>query len=214
MCVSSSSATKNRRWVWLVALIVAVSLYFPINRLASGGVALETALDAYIPLAPIWIVPYLGALVLFVLILLWAYLRMPAEMFAAFATSNLIASGVAYVIYLAYPTYVLRPTISGTDTLSRGMKWLYASDRAYNAFPSGHTFYTVLAWLYLWRWRPRIRPVATVVAALILLSTLFTRQHYVPDLIGGIALALVSFWLGTRLASRSPHPPRRADSSD
>jgi membrane-associated phospholipid phosphatase len=213
MCVSSST-TKTRRLGWLVALIVTVSLYFPINRLASGGVALETALDPYIPLAPIWIVPYLGALVLFILILLWAYLRMPAEMFAAFAASNLIASGVAYVIYLAYPTYVLRPTISGTDTLSRWVKWLYASDRAYNAFPSGHTFYTVLAWLFLWRWQPRIRPATTAVAALVLLSTLFTKQHNIPDLIGGIALALASFWLGTGLASRSPKPSPKASSSD
>ncbi len=201
------TSPKSKRLIWLVVLVVVVSLYFPINRMAEGGVVLETTLDPSIPLAPVWIIPYLSGLALFILVLLWAYRKMPSAMYASFVTTNLIAAGVAYTIYLVYPTFVLRPTITGTDTLSRWMAWLYAADRAYNAFPSSHTFYTVIAWLYLWGWQPRLRIIATVMAILIILSTLFTKQHHIPDLVAGVILGVASFWVGQKLASRLPGSP-------
>lgn len=200
----SNLRAKNKRLILLGALLVVISLYFPINRIATGGIVLETGLDPLIPLAPIWIIPYLGGLGLFILVLLWAYQKMPSDTFAAFAASNFIAAGVAYTIYLVYPTYMLRPTITGTDVFSLGVKWLYASDRAYNACPSGHTFYTVIAWLYLWHWQPRARTVTTVMAALVILSTLFTKQHNVLDLIAGLILGVTSVWVGKKLVLRSP----------
>ena len=40
--------------------------------------------------------------------------------------------------------------------------------------------------------------MATACAALVALSTLFTKQHYVVDLVGGIALALAGYVLFLR----------------
>jgi membrane-associated phospholipid phosphatase len=185
----------------LGALVIAISLYFPINRTAKGGVVLETVLDSYISLAPVWIIPYLGGVILFLAILIAAFRFMPYDMFKAFVMSNLTAAAVAYIIFLVYPTYAHRPTITGTDTLSQWIRWLYSNDRAYNAFPSAHTFYTIIAWLYFWYWQPRVRAITTVLAALVILSTLFTKQHNILDLVGGVVLGVASFWLGRKLVS-------------
>jgi membrane-associated phospholipid phosphatase len=198
---STSIPEWAKRLIGLAALLGAMLLYWPINRAGRGGLALETALDRAIPLWPVWIVPYLGVFLALLILLVAVYLWMPYRMFQAFITANLIAFAVSYVIYLVFPTYTNRPAIAGGDPFSEAIRWLYSQDRAYNAFPSGHTYMTTIAWLFLWRWQPRLRLLTTIVAALVLLSTLFTRQHNVADLIGGIALAALSTWAGWKLTA-------------
>jgi membrane-associated phospholipid phosphatase len=73
---------------------------------------------------------------------------------------------------------------------------LYQADRSYNAAPSGHTFYTLISCFYLSRWQPKYKIVWAVIAGLIILSTLFTRQHYVLDLICGLVLAILAYTAG------------------
>jgi membrane-associated phospholipid phosphatase len=173
--------------------------------------ALETALDRAIPLWPVWVIPYLGVFLALLILLIAIYLWMPTPMFRAFITANLIAFAVSYVIYLILPTYANRPAITGGDPFSGAIRWLYSQDRAYNAFPSGHTYMTVIAWLFLWRWQPRLRLLFTVLAGLVLLSTLFTKQHNVADLVGGVALAAASYWLSWKVNATgglTPDPDR------
>jgi membrane-associated phospholipid phosphatase len=76
----------------------------------------------------------------------------------------------------------------------RILQMVYRNDGDYNAFPSGHVYQTSLICLFYnllypnhsWFW---IGIVATVI-----FSTLFTRQHNLPDPLGGLAIA----WLGYR----------------
>ena len=75
-------------------------------------------------------------------------------------------------------------------------------DRANNAFPSGHTYNTILIALFWWRWRPRQRLLWAAVSLVVLLSTLYTRQHNIPDLIGGVAFACTGYAVGLRWAAR------------
>jgi len=187
------------RLLWVAVLLAALYLYVPINRTATGGVSLALPLDDYITLAPLWVIPYLGGLAAFLVVLLAAYRFMPGDLFRGLVVSYLIASAVGYTIYLLYPTYVNRPPLASTEGLARWVDFVYSSDRAYNAFPSGHTYGTVIAWLYLWHWQPRLRSLTTILAVLVVLSTVFTKQHVVLDVAGGIVLGVASFWLGRKL---------------
>jgi membrane-associated phospholipid phosphatase len=119
---------------------------------------------------------------------------MPDKLFRAFAISTITVMLASYVVYILYPTYVVRPTVQGADWPNRLVAMLYANDRVNNAFPSGHTYNTVLIALFWSRWQPKWRWLWWAIAAVILLSTLYTRQHNLPDLAGGIAFA----WLGYR----------------
>ena len=59
---TKGSIALGQRLVWLVSIFAVQCLYLPINRTVQGGVLLHTPWDAYFPLWPIWVVPYLLSL--------------------------------------------------------------------------------------------------------------------------------------------------------
>lgn len=181
---------------WLVALFLVQLLYFPINRLVQGGIVLRIpALDDLVPLWPAWMVPYLLALAWWTACFVWATWKMEDRLYRAFMVATIAVMLSSYVVYLLFPTYIIRPPVEGEGWLSDLVRLVYANDRVHNAFPSGHTYNTVLITLFWWRWRPRLRWLWLAIAIVIVLSTLFTGQHHTPDPLGGMLFA----WLGYRL---------------
>jgi membrane-associated phospholipid phosphatase len=186
----------RRRLLWLAIILIAIALYFPINRFMQGGVQLSLPIDQSIPLYPPSIVPYLiGAALIMVFPILAAIYAKPKE-FEPYTLSILIATVISYLAYLIFPTFVSRPEITSNDVFSRIIDMLYQADRSYNAAPSGHTFYTLISCFYISCWQPKWRIIWWIIAALIILSTLFTRQHYILDLVCGFALAVLAYFAG------------------
>jgi membrane-associated phospholipid phosphatase len=196
--LETSTQPATALWVrlaWMAALFVVQWLYFPLNRMIQGGVVLRIPLlDDRIPLWPIWIIPYLLSLLWWTGCFIWAAWKMEDKLYYAFVIGAISVMLASYVVYLVYPTYVERPIVEGEDWLSDLVRYVYSNDRANNAFPSSHTYTTVLIALFWWRWRPRLRWLWVVIAVIIVLSTLFTGQHHSPDPVGGVIFA----WLGYR----------------
>ena len=107
-----------------------------------------------------------------------------------------MATLLSYFVYLIFPTFVTRPAITSTDLFSKVLVVIYQTDRAYNAAPSGHTFYSILSFLYLSRWKPKYKPIWILATLLILASALLTKQHYVLDIVCGLALGILAFAVG------------------
>lgn len=187
---------SRRRLLWLLIIPAVMAFYFLVNRFAHGGVQLLLPVDKLIPLYPPAVVPYLLASVLFIGFPVWAAVYAKPGEFEAYTISVLAATVLSYIIYLVFPTFVTRPEITSTDVFSKAISLLYQTDRAYNAAPSGHTFYTVLLALYLGRWSPGYKLIWAAVVLIVLASTLFTRQHYILDLVSGLALAVLAYILG------------------
>ena len=100
----------------LLALVILLELlYVPINRAASGGIALETPLDAYIPLIAVWAVPYLASIIWWTAMFAWAAVSMPDDLYYALIKGMIGMMLVSYAIYLVFPTYVYRPDLAGDD---------------------------------------------------------------------------------------------------
>jgi membrane-associated phospholipid phosphatase len=195
------------KWRLLIAfgLVCLQLLYLPVNRLASGGVTLQTTVDKAIPLYPIWVVPYLLALPWWLAGLLWAAIRMQGRLYRAFVIATAFAILVGTLIYIFFPTYEPRPSITPTGWAGDLLLRVYQNDRPYNAFPSSHTYLTALISFFFWRWKPRLALLWLGILVVVLLSTLFTWQHSLLDLAGGLFLAGAGAWLGlhlTRHASR------------
>jgi len=190
----------RNRLLWLGSIIVIQLLYFPINRTVQGGVVLKTPLDAYIPLWPIWAVPYLLSIAWWIACFLWATWRMEEDLYRAFALGIIVVMLVSYFIYILYPTYIERPSLENGNWATALLRFVYSHDRVYNAFPSGHTYTTFLICLFWWRWRPRQRWLWGGITLIVLLSTLFTRQHNLPDLLGGALLAWAGYRFGLYVA--------------
>lgn len=69
------------------------------------------------------------------------------------------------------------------------------------SFPSGHTAASFAAALALRGMHSRLAGPALLLAALIGLSRLYLYVHFPTDVLGGIAVGIVSAWLGRRWAA-------------
>jgi membrane-associated phospholipid phosphatase len=178
----------------IILIAGAAGLYFPLNRTLTGGFNLSTPLDAWIPLWPVWVVPYLLCLPAWVGGLIWAAWRMDERLFRSFVSAGLFVLLSATLFYYVFPTYVQRPVVTGNSWAAQLLQMVYHNDKAYNAFPSGHVYQTTLMSLFYNRLYPHHQWFWTGIVVIVALSTLFTHQHYLTDPFGGLAIA----WLGYR----------------
>lgn len=203
-----------KRLIWCAIVFGIQALYFPLNQFLRGGVEFKTALDNFVPLWPVWVVPYMLICGWWVIAGFWAVWRMEERLYEAFFIASAFVSVSAMTIFTLFPTYVLRPDLSAGDWPTQILGWIYSSDHAYNAFPSGHVYVTTLIALFWTRWFPRWRWLWAATVVIVVLATLFTHQHYLPDPIGGLALA----WFGYRIglwciADRNTAPRPVVDAS-
>jgi len=145
---SSAQPTRpliRHRLPWLLVIYGVQLLYLPINRTMQGGVVLRTPLDAYIPLWPIWAVPYLLSLLWWQGALAWAALRMDERRFRALTIAILAVMLSSYTVYILYPTYVERPSVEGSTWAHDLVRAIYRNDQVerhirakYNFRPPRH----------------------------------------------------------------------------
>ena len=179
----------------LILIIGIQSLYAPLNQNLSGGIAPFLWLDALIRLHPIWVFPYLLALPIWVVALIWGTIRMDGRTYRIMVVAALIAVIVGVTTYAVFPTYVIRPEITSQTLGSNLLRWVYAHDQPYNALPSSHVYLTLLCGLLWIRWKPCGRLIWLAGVLTICLSTLFTKQHYLLDVICGALLAGLAYIL-------------------
>ncbi len=197
------SMTWHKRLAWLVMLFIVQLLYIPINRTVQGGVILSTPWDAFVPFWPIWAVPYLLSLVWWAGCFIWAAWKMEDSSYRAFIAGTVAVMLSSYLVYVFYPTFIERPVVEGNSWPVELVRVIYDNDRLNNAFPSGHTYTTMLIVFFWWNWRPRLRWLWAGIAIIIILSTLFTGQHNLPDPIGGIIWAWGGYCFGWWWVRRS-----------
>lgn len=185
----------------MVLLVSLVPFYLVIARRAGEGVAHAPALavDRLLPLVPAWALVY-GALYAF-LIVVPLFVVQPQELIRRTVWAYLTVWIVAYVWFLLYPTVAPRAqtvTVPGQGFAVWGLQTLYDADPPYNCFPSIHVAHSFVSALACSRVHRALGGIAILVASLVALSTLFTKQHYVADLVAGILLALAAWGLFLR----------------
>jgi membrane-associated phospholipid phosphatase len=186
----------RKRLALLALAALAECLYFPINREMSGGVALKTALDNFVPTIAYFALPYLLCLPFWVVCLFWAAWKMEDRLYRQLVFAVVFVCLTSSVIYIVFPTYVIRPQLNGSGWAIQLESFIFRHDNVYNAFPSGHVYTTTLIAIFWSRWHPNLRWVLSGIVLLVALSTLFTRQHYLLDPFGGAALAWIGYEIG------------------
>lgn len=196
------------------ALVSLVPMYFVIAILTRerDTVRPELALDRMIPLQPAWMFVY-GSLYVFAMVL-------PLLVVGDRALVRRAMQGYVLVILLSYAVFLLCPTsgprldtIAVTGFTTWTLQALYEMDPPYNCFPSLHVAYSFVAAFACRRVHRGVGVAAVVWAALIAISTLFTKQHYVADVVGGTVAALLAEVLFLRrhpMAATPEHDRRRA----
>ena len=174
----------------------------------------ETALDRAMSLQPAWMLVY-GSLYVFILLLPVLVVRQH-ELFRRGLKAYLAVMLAAYVGFALYPTAAPRPDdVPGIGFSAWALRLAYSIDPPYNCFPSLHVAYAFVSALTCYRVHRAVGIVAAVWAALIGVSTVYTKQHYVVDVIAGVVSAYVAYLLFLRGYPReavAEHDRRRAPS--
>ena len=179
--------------------IFSMLLYVPVNRLISGGYNLKTDIDNYIPLLPLFVIPYLFGLIFWIFTILKINLSKDEKLIKEFNLMIILASIISVAIYILIPTFVTRPVVTGTDMFSEILRFIYSNDQVYNAAPSGHTFYTILCFVGLNRLIPGKKYLLGILSVLIIISTVLTKQHNFLDIVIGIVFALGIIFVSRKL---------------
>lgn len=162
-----------------------------------------TQWDEKIPFIPETLCIYLGCY-LFWIVNYIMIARLGKKEVYQFFTADFLSRCVCFVVFLAFPTTNIRPEITVGGFWNQGMQFLYSIDSAVNLFPSIHC---LVSWFcYIGIRGNRIFPIwfrggSCLLAMLVFVSTLTTKQHVVVDVFGGVLLAEICLWIGrhTRL---------------
>ncbi|MGP1348845.1 MAG: hypothetical protein ACTTK0_04295 [Stomatobaculum sp.] len=181
-------------------LAVQTMLYFGVEALEGKPHNVESSWDRYIPFVPGWIFVYI---LWFPLIALYplALFRASAAMYGAYIAAIAADIVLSLVCYLAYPTSFQRPLPPDT-AVGRVVQAVYrGSYRGLNCAPSMHCSmcYLIIVTAFLC---PALSFGVRVTAALlsfgIVLSTLYTKQHVLIDVLSALPLAAICWGVGVR----------------
>ncbi len=145
-------------------------------------------------------------------ILFLLFRRGAERIYQRYALSLALTLLVAVTVFFLFPTRIDRPEVVGDSLAAQMVRLIFRIDPPYNCLPSIHVAFSVLTCIEWDRWlraahpgapgpsrmvRISLRSANIGVAALICLSTLFIKQHYSPDLVGGVAVALAALLVVT-----------------
>jgi membrane-associated phospholipid phosphatase len=123
--------------------------------------------------------------------------------FSQLAYSLIIVEIITYFIFLTFQTYAPRDPVLSDDIFSRLLRFIYYFDQPYNAFPSLHAALSALIATYFVCIKSKYSWAAVVFGILIVVSTLFTKQHYIVDAVSGVGLGIVVTWLVFKIQRRA-----------
>lgn len=158
---------------------------------------LTTPWDAAFPFSPIWVLIYIGTYAF------WIYqyttvAKESPEAACRLAAADTVAKLLCLIFFLAVPTTNVRPEVEGTGLIPFFMRAIYALDTPTNLFPSIHCFVAWMGTRYMLqcknlRHKALTRALCVIGSLLVFASTLYTKQHVLLDVIGGVAVAEVGY---------------------
>lgn len=170
-------------------------IYIPTSNRITGGIEPKLPIDIF-PIWTIWILPYISCYVLWFASFTWILLKVEDRLFRSFLAACIFTFAVGTTTFIFFPTYIQAAVIEGNDIFSMLVRMIHENWGRYDAFPSGHVYITTLLALFFSRWYPRQMVLWIVITAIVSLSTLFTGQHYILDVLGGYAVAFAGYHVG------------------
>ena len=172
-------------------------IYFFVNRMQvepENRLDLGTSLDLKIPFVPQFALFYFST---YIFVLQPFFILSKAGQFYWMLVSFASISVVASLIHATVPSKIERRENLDTDAISGRMLGLFQKTcKPYGNFPSMHVGLSVpvVAANFL-AGGPILGSITLVWAVLIALSTLYTKQHYVLDVLAGLFAGVVIFGL-------------------
>lgn len=180
--------------VFYILLLGLVSpIYAILNQSTAGAVDVTIGLDAHIPFLKEWVIPYLMWYPFIYGMLIYLCFVDRKRYYEAL-TSIVAGKLICFVIYFFWQSTVPRPEVIGNDVFAQLMRFVYSADQPVNCLPSIHVLTTFVLMLIVFHRKDNHKleyAIVTCIGSLIILSTLFTKQHAILDATAGMILAFV-----------------------
>lgn len=189
----------NHAWVLLYIFIYMPWFTYLEHRTNVHYYIIHSPIDDYIPFLEIFIVPYLLWFLFVAVTVLYFFFTSKMDFYRL--ATFLIAGMTAFlVICTVFPNGLnLRPAVFTRDNIFTDMvKILYRTDTPTNVLPSIHVYNSLgvsiaIAHSKKLKKHPRIQYASYILAGLIILSTMFLKQHSVTDVTAAIVMAFVVY---------------------
>jgi membrane-associated phospholipid phosphatase len=197
---------KKRILLILLACCIQ-AIYVPTSFRMTGGIEPKLPIDIF-PIWPAWVVPYLLCHPMWFIAITWIILKMEDRLFRATVAACFLTFAIGTLTFIFFPTYVKAAPLEGNGIFISLLRTVYENWGRYDAFPSGHVYITTLLVLFYGRWYPRWKFLWVSILGVVSLSTLFTGQHYVVDVLGGYLVAFAGYHFGLWWVGLLPSPNR------
>ncbi|MDO4492343.1 MAG: phosphatase PAP2 family protein [Clostridia bacterium] len=171
--------------------------------------ALLVPLDRKTPFVPAFMWVYVGCFLFWIVTFAMTAHTGKARWYRFF-TANALGLLICGAIFVLLPTKIDRPEITGTGLTAWLCRIIYASDTPVNLFPSIHCFGSWMSFIGV-RGQKRfplwVRVFVPVYTLAVCASTLLVKQHFFLDVVAGIALAELLWFL----VGRFPETTRPAE---
>ncbi len=102
---------------------------------------------------------------------------------------------IAFLMFILYPTRIVRPDVAVHSFSTQAVAMIYRIDPGFNDFPSMHVANSWFVALIFYRYNKKLGILFMFIASLISVSTLYVKQHYLIDIPAGILDALLVYYV-------------------
>ncbi|MBM7694200.1 hypothetical protein JOC77_003644 [Peribacillus deserti] len=191
--------TIKKKIPFLLLLLIIPALgfiYTVLNEHPRKAANISTAFDQHIPFIPVFIIPYIiwyG----YVLGYLIYFCFKDTKVYIKSLITITIGECICFIIFFFFQTTVNRPDLTSDVPFYHLVNFIYENDRPFNCFPSIHvltTYVIMLASLHIKNKHVIHSILIQGMGSLIILSTLFVKQHVIWDMVG--SMFMVSYIYG------------------
>lgn len=199
--VKSFLSKRKKRLLILLYFIIYLLFFYIVEHVCTDRhyFVLDAPIDHRIPFIPQFVIAYYFWFVYHVWGLLPAFIHEDQNEYYRIAFALFSGMTVFIIVSFIFPNMqTLRPTHLGNDIFSKMIAAIYASDTPTNIMPSIHVYNSLVLNTGIWR-SPEagkhhaLRGLSLFCCIMIILSTVFIKQHTIADIIGAFVMYLVFY---------------------
>ncbi len=193
----------KKGYILVIITLLLFALYLPLDVVRPSLYNFKTPIDDTIPIMTIFVIFYLSYFVFLAFTLIYFAKKAGSKIINQTLLAIIISCLTAYAFFLLFQNKVERPVLPVIeDIFDQTYLWLNANVPPYNGFPSLHVAISTICLMAYFKIKSGLKNWVALWVVLIILSTLYTKQHYFLDVIAGLILGPACFYLSKKILKK------------